>query len=188
MQDLPFILYYSDVTLETGPTYIVSTEHTRDDPTWPWLRPRSDAPRRPLPPGSAPVANDPLLSDLTSLEHPILAPAGSLLVYSMKTFHRGSSLLSSTTARFSHPIGFHASFAFLGQTSYQNPFQGVGSPEMSRFLQYASPDQRTVVGFPPPGHPYWTTESLVAVGRRYQGLDLEPYRLVSDAPKDCIPT
>lgn len=183
MQDLPLIIYYSDVSVETGPTYVVSTEHTRSDPLWPWLRPRSNAPQRPLPPGSAPVIIDTSLRDLTSFEHPILASAGSLFLYSMHTFHRGSSLLSATTARFTHHIGYHGPFDFLGQTSYQNPYQGVGSPEMSQFLLSASPDQRCLVGFPAPGHPYWTTENLAAVGRRYPGMDLEPYGSAIDSPK-----
>jgi ectoine hydroxylase-related dioxygenase (phytanoyl-CoA dioxygenase family) len=30
-----FILYYTDVTLEMGPTYTVSQEHTREIPIWP---------------------------------------------------------------------------------------------------------------------------------------------------------
>ena len=36
--------------------------------------------------------------------------------------------------------------------------------------------QLTVLGFPGPGHPYWTEETLRGVAARYPFLDLEPWR------------
>jgi hypothetical protein len=33
-----------------------------------------------------------------------------------------------------------------------------------------------VLGFPPPGHPYWTEETLTGVAARYPMLDLSPWR------------
>ena len=31
-------------------------------------------------------------------------------------------------------------------------------------------------GFPPPGHPYWTPETLAGMALRYPDLDLSPWR------------
>jgi hypothetical protein len=33
----------------------------------------------------------------------------------------------------------------------------------------------TQFGFPPPGHEYWNEQTLHDVGRRYPGMDMEPY-------------
>jgi hypothetical protein len=30
-------------------------------------------------------------------------------------------------------------------------------------------------GFPPPGHPYWTAETLAGLSRRYPGIDISPW-------------
>jgi ectoine hydroxylase-related dioxygenase (phytanoyl-CoA dioxygenase family) len=65
-----FILYYSDVTAEVGPTYVISQEHTRDLPLWPTHRTRKKNP------------------DLYQLERPVLANAGDLLIFGMRTWHR----------------------------------------------------------------------------------------------------
>ena len=45
---------------------------------------------------------------------------------------------------------------------------------MEELIAQASVDQRCVLGFPAPGHPYWTLETLAA---RYGalGMDLDPY-------------
>lgn len=36
--------------------------------------------------------------------------------------------------------------------------------------------QLMLFGFPPPGHPFWTDETLAAMALRYPGLDLTPLR------------
>ena len=44
------------------------------------------------------------------------------------------------------------------------------------FVERATPAQLELFGFPPPGHPYWTPETLQGVAHRYAGLDLTPWR------------
>jgi len=46
-----------------------------------------------------------------------------------------------------------------------------------KLIAELSPDQRTVLGFPPPGHDYWTEQTLEAVEARYKpfGIDMTPY-------------
>jgi hypothetical protein len=50
---------------------------------------------------------------------------------------------------------------------------------MKRFIERATPRQREVLGFPPPGHPYWNPETLAAVATRYPKMDMSPYRTCS---------
>jgi hypothetical protein len=43
-------------------------------------------------------------------------------------------------------------------------------------VSQASVRQLTVLGFPKPGDPYWTEETLSGVAARYPGLDTSPWR------------
>ena len=38
-----------------------------------------------------------------------------------------------------------------------------------------SPEERTLLGFPSPGHEYWTPETLEGVAARYPAMDMTPY-------------
>ena len=49
-------------------------------------------------------------------------------------------------------------------------------PEFKRFIEFSQPRQREVLGFPPPGHPYWNKETIAAVAMRYPKMDMKPYR------------
>lgn len=152
--DLPMILYYSDVTLDLGPTYVLSKTH---EPT-------------------APLPNNLTRDEYPhqyELETPAAVPAGSILIYSMRTYHRGSAMTATQGARFSHHMGLRvARYRWLGQSAFQNK---GGSPEMDGFIQGATPRQRELVGFPPLGHRYWDDETLAGVAGRYPKMDMTPY-------------
>jgi ectoine hydroxylase-related dioxygenase (phytanoyl-CoA dioxygenase family) len=153
------ILYYSDVSAELGPTCVVSQEQTRREPLWPPFRPRAKH------------------AALYRKEKKILAKAGSLLVFSMRTFHRASEITAEAGARFSHHLVYRAArHTFQGYHLYAHEGE---RPELSAFIQRATPRQREVLGFPRPGDPYWTKETLVAVARRYPRMDLSAYRATS---------
>jgi len=149
------ILYYSDVTEELGPTYVVSQTKTKNAGLWPPFRPRDR------------------YRSLYKHEAPMVAGAGSMLIFTMSTFHRAGEILAEQGARYSHHLVYRAaSVTFNGH----HQFSRYGEkPEMHRFIQRATPEQRHAVGFPPPGHDYWTQGTLAAVGRRYPKLDLKPY-------------
>jgi hypothetical protein len=38
-----------------------------------------------------------------------------------------------------------------------------------------SPEQRSILGVPLPGHPYWTRQTIDGVRERYRGIDVTPY-------------
>ena len=153
--DLPSITYYSDVTIDLGPTYLVPQEFTRGTSLEPRHRSREDFP------------------DLYHHEIPLTVEAGSTVIYSMNTFHRGSAMRAKEGLRFSHHTGFKASgLTWCGQVTFQH--QG-GTPEMDNFLETATPAQRELVGFPPIGDPYWDEVTLAGVAARYPKMDVEPY-------------
>ena len=150
------ILYYTDVPVNLGPTFVVSQEKTHDLPVWPTHRPRKKN------------------ASLYSLERPILAQAGDLLIFSMRTWHRASDITADAGARFTHHFIWRAAVhVFQGFHQWSSQGENV---ELERFIARATPRQREVLGFPPPGHAYWNDETLSAVALRYPKMDLTPYR------------
>jgi ectoine hydroxylase-related dioxygenase (phytanoyl-CoA dioxygenase family) len=149
------ILYYTDVDETLGPTYVVSNEKTRDLPMWPTHRPRKKN------------------AALYQHERPILAKAGDLLIFSMRTWHRASAMTAESGVRFTHHFVWRsADFPFQG---YHQWSQKGESPEMQNFIERASPRQREVLGFPKTDDPYWNAETRAAVKLRYPEMDLTPY-------------
>jgi ectoine hydroxylase-related dioxygenase (phytanoyl-CoA dioxygenase family) len=154
--DIPMIVFHTDVTIDLGPTYVVSKEHTRhlvaDGRRF---HSRAEFPA------------------LYSAEQPATMPAGSVLIYDMRTFHRGSAMRATEGARFSQFVGFHTlGPGWLGSTSFQG---AGGTPAMNHFLTHASPRERQLVGFPAPADPYWNPETRMGVAARYPGMDMSPY-------------
>jgi ectoine hydroxylase-related dioxygenase (phytanoyl-CoA dioxygenase family) len=141
------ILYYTDVGDDLGPTYVASQEKTRDLPLWPTHRPRKKN------------------AALYEHERPVLACAGDLLIFSMRTWHRASEITAAAGHRFSHHFVWRA--AAHGFQGYHHWPQHGENPELQRFIERASPRQREVIGFPKPGDPYWNDETLAAVKLRY---------------------
>ena len=99
--------------------------------------------------------------------------AGSVLIYSMRLVHRGSTMRAHEGIRFSQFVGFHtAGYPWLGS----HTFQGQGDlPEMRHLVTRATPRQRELLGFPGVGDPYWTPETLAGVAARYPEMDMRPY-------------
>src|SRR4051812_16051674 len=64
-RQINMILYYTDVTEDLGPTYVVSQEKAGDLPLWPTHRPKKKN------------------ATLYEIERPVLAAAGDLLIFSM---------------------------------------------------------------------------------------------------------
>jgi len=101
------------------------------------------------------------------------APAGSIVVYRPDVYHRSVDFSDTTRVRFM----LHAAFkpAAMEWGGYQAwPIKGY-SVEWHNFVESATPRQLSVLGFPPPGHRFWTEDALSGVGRRYPGLDLGPW-------------
>jgi hypothetical protein len=150
------IVYHTDVTVDLGPTFVVSREDAGDLP----IRGDRFYPREEFP-------------ELYRAERPVTLTAGSALIYSMHTLHRGSAMKAQRGVRFSQFVAFHAKgVPWLGSASFQGD---GGKPEMDHFLTHASPRQRELVGFPAPGDAYWNSITRAGVAARYPGMDMSVY-------------
>ena len=151
-QQLTTFVFHSDVTDADGPTCIVPYQDAQDVPYTPLY----------LPFGS-----------LAESEVRCTGAAGSLLVYRTDILHRGSNMTGERRARFS----LLADFQVRGTTWGGKMAWPKQSPERwAKFIPQCSVRQRDLFGFPRPGDPYWTDETLAGVAARYPGIDLEPYR------------
>jgi hypothetical protein len=151
-QQLTTFIFLSDVTEEDGPTHIVPYEDGKDVPYTPIYVP---------------------FGALADAEVACTGPAGSLLVYRTDILHRGSDMAGAGRSRFS----LLADFQVRGTTWGGKMAWPKQSPERwARFLPACSVRQRDLFGFPRPGDPYWSEETLEGVAARYPGIDLGPYR------------
>jgi hypothetical protein len=151
-QQLTTFIYLSDVTEVDGPTRIVPYEDGKDVPYTPLY----------LPFGS-----------LTDAEVACTGRAGSLLLYRTDILHRGSEMTGPGRSRFS----LLADFQVRGTTWAGKMAWPKQSPERwARLMPQCSVRERDLFGFPRPGDPYWSEETLAGVAARYPGIDLSPYR------------
>lgn len=157
--DIPMITYLTDVTIDLGPTYVVSQKHTDHRGLV------EDGIRH------KPRAKYP---ELYEAEKPALVKAGSTIIYSMRTYHRGSAMTAEKGHRFVLFSGFHtANIPWMAPMDQQHR---MGTKEMDRFLVNADPRQRQMIGFPPVGHEYWSDPDVVTgVANRYPKMDMRPY-------------
>lgn len=150
------IMYLTDVTEDLGPTCVVSKQLTGPDHLWPSSFTRDERP------------------DWYEAEQAAVVPAGTLLLYDVRTFHRGTAFKASTGARFTQHVGFQSAANTWG--GWRDWPKFGHSQEFYEFIQSATAEQRTLIGFPPPGHRFWTASTLAATARRYPKMDLAPYR------------
>ncbi|GIF74632.1 phytanoyl-CoA dioxygenase family protein [Asanoa siamensis] len=166
-QQVEMFVFLNDVFEDLGPPHLVSRAHTAHLPAVPnWLlRPGHEGAGRFV--GRA----DPALYDA---EVSGAGPAGTVIAFEAGTFHRGTQLRAPGGARYSMHLSFRPSSLHWGHRvgwamkSY--------SDEWAEFVHRATPRQLQSLGFPPPGHPYWTPETLAGMALRYPKLDLEPWR------------
>jgi hypothetical protein len=154
-QHLELFVYLSDVTPQTAATRLVSRRLT----------------------AGIPVERTYLSLDeypgLYAAEVPAPGPAGSVLAYRPDVYHRGTAMTAGTEARFLLHVAYRPAAAeWVGFHTW--PVAGEGL-DWHRFVGHASVRQLTVLGFPEPGHPYWTPDTLAGVGARYPSLDMAPW-------------
>tara|TARA_Y100001934_G_scaffold122474_1_gene149605 strand:+ start:327 stop:1217 length:891 start_codon:yes stop_codon:yes gene_type:complete len=150
-----YLFYFTDVDDDHAPTAVCSWQHY---------------PERLRVPGSFTREKRP---ELYEKEVKVTVPAGSVLAYSMRTFHRGTPFFADA----GRIVGFltyaPAAWKWLGIVGWS---QEAIRPDFRTWIEAATPEERTLFGFPPPGHSYWTEETLEGVGARYPGMNLTPYR------------
>ena len=150
-----YLLYYTDVTENHAPTAVCSRQHY---------------PEKILVPAHYTREQRPSIYDN---EVKVVVPAGSLFIYSMRTFHRGTAFRGEG-GRLGHFITYApAAWKWLGIVGWSAE---AIKPSHRSWIEMATPEERELLGFPPSGHPYWTEETVSGVGARYPGMDMAPYR------------
>ncbi len=111
----------------------------------------------------------------------ITGPAGSIFFYTTDVLHRGSAMTGTERSRFA----LLADYAPRG-----NPWMGKMSwpgranrPAFTTLLANATPRERDLFGFPPPGHEYWNEQTLRDVAARWPGIDMTPYTSPAMTPQ-----
>ena len=182
------IIYYDDVADTGGATALVPRTGD-DDPAYPW----------PIV-GTPGVGDLPWINDRASAEAYLAEQApdvaawreehlypreqlakfsrGSVLLYRHDTWHRGTPL-EPGAMRTAQNLTFRRSGTEWISTLHPGWAWAMyrRGQRMERLIGSATVEQRCVLGFPAPGHPYWTREMLAAVTARYLpfGFDPAPY-------------
>jgi ectoine hydroxylase-related dioxygenase (phytanoyl-CoA dioxygenase family) len=148
-------IWLCDVPESLGPTRIVPLSVSGTVPALPHTYSRSGRP-------------DFYESEVSSAGGP-----GTVVAYSTETFHRGTELTRPTSARFSAHVSYRRADApWLDRHAWgDRSFLPAWNP----FIEQASARQLLLFGVPPPGHPYWTSETLEGMKVRYPGLDLSSW-------------
>jgi hypothetical protein len=112
--------------------------------------------------------------DLYDNEIPATGPAGTVVAFQPQTVHRGSAITQPRGSRFTMHLNYRPAAAEWG---HRHAWADRShEPDWYEFVEQADARQLELFGFPPPGHPYWTPETLTGVAQRYPGLDMTPWR------------
>ena len=119
-----YLLYYTQVTAELAPTAACSWRHYPEKIRWPNRYTREERP------------------EIYENERRIIVPAGSLFIYSMRTFHRGTPF-EADGGRIAQFITYApAAWKWLGIVGWS--VQGV-KPEFRRWMERAMPAERELL-------------------------------------------
>ena len=155
-QLLELFVYLSDVSPANGATRMVSVRRTAHIPVERHTLGYDDYPELYDDPGVA------------------TAPAGSVVAYRPDVYHRSVDVAGPGVRRVMMHISYRPAAAEWSQ--YQGwAFKGF-SPEWHDFVQASGPRELALLGFPRPGHPYWTEATITRVNARYPRLDMTPWR------------
>jgi hypothetical protein len=167
-RQVEMFVFLHDVPEELGPPHLVSRRHTAHLPAAPNWYPLTAQQ------GDSRFTDDNGSQDLYAAEVSGAGPAGTVIAFEPGTFHRGTQLTAPGGARYSMQLCFRPAGLHWGQR--------VGwavhsfSDQWVDFVSRATPRQLHTFGFPPPGHPYWTPETLAGMALRYPALDLTPWQ------------
>lgn len=169
-RQLEMFVYLADVPEDLGPPHLVPRDRTAGlgaKPNWfPYRDPAAaDQEDGFLAPGHP---------HLYGHEVSAAGPAGTVVAFELGTLHRGTGMTRPGGVRYTMHLSYRRAEVEWGQR--------VGwtdrshDPAWYRFVERATPRQLALFGFPPPGHPFWTADTLAGMALRYPGLDLSPWR------------
>jgi len=167
-RQVEMFVFLNDVPEELGPPHLVSRRFTADLPAVPnWLlRPGQKSDGR--------FTDDSGSPGLYAAEVTGAGPAGTVIAFETGIFHRSTGLTAPRGVRYSMHLGFRPAGLQWGQRVSWAARSFTS--EWVDFVHRATARQLQAFGFPPPGHPYWTPETLSGMALRYPDLDLSPWR------------
>jgi hypothetical protein len=154
----------SDVGEEDGPTKVVPLSVGEGVPYWPDTLDGSanDYVTNYLPAGA-----------FADEEISVTGRAGTLYSFRTDVVHRGSRMTGERSTRFALLADYDVwGPRWTGRVGW--PERAL-SPEWGELIERATPRERSVFGFPPPGDPYWDEQTLADTQARYPRADLTPY-------------
>lgn len=167
-QQLEMFVYLVDVPEDLGPPHLVPKGHSAHIAAKPnWLSPRDV----PVPEHGFVASGQ---AELYEHEVSATGPAGTVVAFEMGTFHRGTGMTRPGGARYTMHLNFRRADAEWAQRHAWA--QRSHEPAWYRFVDRATPGQLELFGFPPPGHRFWTADTLAGMAQRYPNLDLTPWR------------
>jgi hypothetical protein len=149
-------VFLSDSPESLGPTHLVSMQDTATLPLFPNWRSAEQNP------------------DLYAGEVSGAGPRGTVIAFSTATVHRGTQLREPGGARYTLHVNFRRADA---EWAIRGGWADIShDPAWYDFVERASVDQLQLFGFPPPGHPFWTVETLTGTKARYPSFDPGEWR------------
>ncbi|MEM9713564.1 MAG: phytanoyl-CoA dioxygenase family protein [Actinomycetota bacterium] len=173
---LELFVYLVDVPVELGPPAFVSRAAAGHRPVLPnWYPRRAGAPDPDAPSWRSTDAHP----ELYEAEVRAAGPAGTVIAYSTSTLHRATELTAPRGARFTLHCTFRPATApWAARRSW---VEVANDEEWHAFVARATPRQLELFDVPPPGHPFWTADTLDGLARRYPDLDVGPWLVASRA-------
>jgi hypothetical protein len=159
------LILLSDVTEEDGPTKVVPLPLGKGVAYWPssLVDGGTDLAQTYLPAGT-----------FAEEEVSVTGPAGTLFSYRPDVLHRGSRMTGERATRFTLSAHYDVwGRRWTGRVAW--PAHALG-PDWCELIERATPRERSVLGFPAPGDPYWDEQTLADTQARYPRADMTPYR------------
>ncbi len=163
-RQLEMFVYLADVPDELGPPHLVSRTRTAGLPAKPNWYPRADGSD-----SEGGFVSERGHPDLYTAEVSAAGPAGTVVAFQPGTFHRGTALTAPRAARYTMHLCYRPAEAEWG---HRHAWADRShDPAWYRFVSRATLRQLQLFGFPPPGHPFWTTATVAGMELRYPGRD-----------------
>jgi len=110
---------------------------------------------------------------------------GTFLFYRHDVWHRGTPIAEGSI-RLAHNVSFRRSDCEWISTVHKGWAWSMydSNHVMERLIARGTVQQRCALGFPEPGHPYWTRATLDAVRARFdfEEMDMRPYEAAFGSP------
>ena len=129
---------------------------------------------------SAPAEKQLALKDK---QHSAAAPAGSLVVYGIDAFHRGTNMTEPNGLRYTMTTSFkRADNANIGYHVWQHALERP----WHHVINHASPIQLGCIGIPLPGDAFWTPLTLAQCQSRWPEWDMHEYQTAMRASATAL--